>query len=247
MKSEKALSFGAATASYEAGRPDYPAEAVTWMLEPLGGGAHRIADVGAGTGKLTRAVAAVTEGDVVAVDPDPGMLSALSEKSPGIPVHLGTAESLPLDDASLDAVVMGQVWHWVDPDAASREIGRVVRSGGVLGLVWNVRDERVDWVHRLTRIMQMSDAERLIAEGGPRVAAPFGALEVRSWEWSRPMTRDRLLAMADSRSYTITAPDDEKRRIHLEVGSLLDELGVRGDATIELPYVTSAFRAIREA
>ncbi|MBN6190338.1 class I SAM-dependent methyltransferase [Microbacterium sufflavum] len=246
MSDEQATSFGGQAGSYEVGRPEYPFEAVTWMLDRAPAGARRIADVGAGTGKLTRALVAGEGAEVVAVDPDPAMLAALRDAVPGVPTFVGTAERLPLPDASVDAVVLGQAWHWVDPVAASAEIGRVVRPGGVLGLVWNLRDERVDWVRRLTDIMHGSNAEIMLAAGDPVVAAPFGGLEQERWEWVRPVTREVMHRMASSRSYVITADDAEKARIRRDMDALFDELGLYDDATIELPYVTRAFRAVRD-
>lgn len=246
MADEMATSFGAQAGDYEAGRPDYPFEAVAWMLERMPAGSRRVADVGAGTGKLTRVLAKAPDAEVVAVDPDPEMLATLRGAVPGVPTFLGSAERLPLPDASVDAVVLGQAWHWVEPIAASAEIGRAVRSGGVLGLIWNLRDDRVEWVRRLTEIMHGSHAELMLAEGDPVVAAPFGPIQQERWEWSRPVTRDVLHRMAASRSYIITAPDDEKERIHRELDALFDELGLRGDTTIDLPYVTRAYRAVRD-
>ncbi|MFD6817483.1 class I SAM-dependent methyltransferase [Microbacterium sp. NPDC059771] len=246
MSDEQATSFGGQAGSYEVGRPEYPFEAVAWMLDRAAAGARRIADVGAGTGKLTRALVAGEGTEVVAVDPDPAMLAALRDAVPGVPTFVGTAERLPLPDASLDAVVLGQAWHWVDPVAASAEIGRVVRPGGVLGLVWNLRDERVDWVRRLTDIMHGSNAEIMLAAGDPVVAAPFGGVEQERWEWVRPVTREVMHRMASSRSYVITADHAEKARIRRDMDALFDELGLHDDATIELPYVTKAFRAVRD-
>ncbi|MBO9626844.1 MAG: class I SAM-dependent methyltransferase [Microbacterium sp.] len=245
MTDEMATSFGAQADAYEIGRPEYPFEAVAWMLEPMPEGTRRIADVGAGTGKLTRVLVKAPDAEIVAIDPDPDMLATLRGAVPGVPTFVGTAESLPLPDASLDAVVLGQAWHWVDPVAGSIEIGRALRPGGVLGLIWNIRDDRVDWVRRLTEIMHGSNAEVMLAEGGPTVAEPFGLLEEESWEWSRPITRDQLHSMASSRSYIITASDDEKARIRRAMDELFDELGIHGDDTIDLPYVTRAFRAVR--
>ncbi|MBO0979272.1 class I SAM-dependent methyltransferase [Microbacterium sp. SD291] len=245
MGDERATSFGAEAGSYEAGRPEYPFEAVAWMLETMPEGVRRIADVGAGTGKLTRALANAPDAEVVAIDPDPTMLAALRDRVPGIPTFAGTAEHLPLPDASVDAVVLGQAWHWVDPVAASAEIGRAVRPGGVLGLIWNIRDERADWVRRLTEIMHSSPAENMVnGPHGPQVSEPFGELESGSWEWNRAMSRTELHQMAFSRSYLITAAEDERTLIRRRMDDLFDELGL-GDGTIDLPYITTAFRTTR--
>ena len=241
-----ARSFGVAASTYESGRPDYPIEAVRWMLDPVVDAetSTRAVELGAGTGKLTRVVEAVGA-QTVAVDPDPEMLARLHAELPVIPTFLGTAERMPLPDASVDAVVLGQAWHWVDVEHASTEAGRVLRSGGVLGLIWNVRDDGVDWVSEMSDIMHGSNAEVMIAEGGPVVGEPFGVLEWQSWAWMRPMTRDALFDMARSRSYLITAEPEDRARIERDLGGLFDRLGATEDAVIQLPYVTHAFRAIR--
>ncbi|WP_243224734.1 class I SAM-dependent methyltransferase [Microbacterium sp. CIAB417] len=246
MSDSRATSFGAEAVSYEAGRPDYPFDAVAWMLEPLSPGSRRVADVGAGTGKLTRLLVKAPDAEVVAIDPDAEMLAQLRQNVPGVPTFTGTAESLPLPDGGVDAVVLGQAWHWVDVARASREIGRVLRPGGVLGLIWNVRDERTTWVRRLTEIMHGSAAEEMLSGSGPEVADPFRGLETWEGEWSRAMTRDRLHSMAQSRSYVITASEEERARIRREMDALFDELDLHGDAEIELPYVTRAFRTVRD-
>ncbi|GEP46789.1 class I SAM-dependent methyltransferase [Microbacterium saccharophilum] len=243
---EMSTSFGRAAGAYEQGRPEYPSAAVTWMLAPAArdGRATRVADVGAGTGKLTRALVELGA-EVVAVDPDPEMLAALRGAVRGVPTFTGTAEQLPLPEASVDAVVLGQAWHWVEPVAASAEVARVLRAGGVLGLIWNIRDESVPWVARLTAIMQGSNAEKMLAAGDPPVAAPFTGLEAQEWRWSRPMTRATLTAMVRSRSYIITAGEEERARIDRGIAELFDDIGAVGDAAVELPYVTRAYRAVR--
>jgi len=245
-REEMSTSFGAMAGAYEQGRPEYPAEAVAWMLRPVASHqrALRVADVGAGTGKLTRALVP-TGAQIVAIDPDPKMLQALRTAVPGVPTFVGSAETLPIPDAALDAVVFGQAWHWVDAAAASIEVGRVLRAGGVLGLVWNIRDESVDWISRMSQIMHGSAAERMLAAGPPPVGPPFADVESYTLAWERPMTRDGLFALVHSRSYVITADDAERSRIDAELGSLLDEIGAVGEARIPVPYVTRAFRAVR--
>lgn len=243
---EMSLSFGAQARAYEAGRPDYPIEAVAWMLASVSVGPRRprVVDVGAGTGKLTRVVAALGA-ETVAVEPDADMLSVLHTAAAGIPTFAGTAERMPLPDASVDAVVLGQAWHWVDVAAASREAARVLKPGGVLGLVWNLRDENVEWVARLGQIMSTSTAEAMLAESGPSIDPPFSPAESGQWRWSRGVTRAELFDLAHSRSYVITATDADRKRIDTALAELFDDLGAFGAATIDLPYVTKAYRARR--
>jgi SAM-dependent methyltransferase len=245
-REEMSTSFGAAADTYEAGRPSYPAEAVAWMLEPVRDPARalRVADVGAGTGKLTRAIVEASA-EVIAIDPDPEMLANLRANVLGVPTFVGRAEALPLPDAALDAVLLGQAWHWVDVPAASAEVARVLRVGGVLGMVWNIRDERTPWVRRLTAAMHGSHAEELLAGGGPSIDVPFAGLEERSWRWNRPMTREDIFAMARSRSYVLTAEPAERARIERALADLCDEIGAIDEAEVDLPYATRAFRAIR--
>src|SRR5660397_264806 len=148
MNARDGTRFGEATEAYAEGRPGYPAAAVAWMLgdQPL-----TVLDLGTGTGKLT--VQVVAQGHhAVAVDPDASMLAGLNEALPDIDARVGTAEEIPLPDASVDAVVCGQVWHWVDVPAASREVARVLRPGGVLGLVWNLSLIHISEPTRLRRI-----------------------------------------------------------------------------------------------
>jgi SAM-dependent methyltransferase len=241
-------SFGAAAGAYESGRPEYPREAVEWLLAPgrRDGRALRVADVGAGTGKLTRTIVEIGA-DVVAIDPDAQMLAALRENVHGVPTFVGSAERMPLPDGSVDAVLLGQAWHWVDPATAGAEAGRVLRPGGVLGLVWNIRDESFPLARALTAIMHASEAERLISEGGPAVGEPFGKLESRTWTWTRTMARGELIDMVASRSYVITAEPADRERILGEVGALFDEScrSEGGVQVVDLPYRTEAFRGIR--
>ncbi len=247
-REEMSTSFGAAASAYESGRPEYPREAVEWLLAPgrRDGHALRVADVGAGTGKLTRTVVEIGA-EVVAVDPDSAMLAALRANVHGVPTFVGSAERMPLPDASVDAVLLGQAWHWVDPEPAAAELGRVLRPGGVLGLVWNIRDESDPFARGLTAIMHASEAERLISEGGPAVGEPFGRLEGRTWRWVRTMARAELLNMVASRSYVITAAPQDRDRILGGVGTLFEKsCRVEGGVeVVDLPYRTEAFRGIR--
>lgn len=234
---DPAISFGSQADVYDRARPEYPADAVGWMLPAA---ARDVADVGAGTGKLTSGLGA--EGrTVVAIDPDPQMLARLSERLPGILTLVGTGEDLPLPDASMDAVAFGQAWHWVDPPRASAEVARVLRPGGTLGLIWNIRDEAEPWVRELTAVMHRSNAEDLIAAGGPVVGEPFGAVEHRIFRWTGSFTVDSLVELAASRSYIITATPARRDEVIAGVRSLGSRVAA-ADGRIELPYVTHAYR-----
>jgi SAM-dependent methyltransferase len=237
-REENAASFDRGAAAYERGRPEYPSEAVDWLLPPS---AKTVLDLGAGTGKLTRALTARGL-DVIAVDPAPKMLDQLRDAVPEAIVREGTAEDIPLPDASVDAIVVAQAWHWVDQALALPSVARVLRPGGTLGLVWNIRDERVPWVARLTDVMHQAEGEAFV-ESGAIERGPFGEIEHAEFEWSSEFTRDQLFDLVNSRSYVITAPPEERARILAGVADLLDtDPDVGGRETWTMPYITHCFR-----
>jgi SAM-dependent methyltransferase len=236
-KAMRARSFGAAADVYERARPEYPGAAVDWLLPA---GARTVLDLAAGTGKLTRAL--VARGlDVVAVEPDAEMRATLAAALPAVRALEGTAEVIPLPDASVDAITVAQAWHWVDPERAVAEAARVLRPGGTLGLIWNRRDERVDWVERLGAVMGSSDAE-VIELDGIEIGPPFGPTATFVTDWARPMDVDLLVEMAASRSYVITATPQRRSEVLAGVRDLIaaePELG----AEFDFPYRTYCFKA----
>ena len=140
--------------AYARGRPDYPAALSAWLAQALGLGPGReVADVGAGTGKFT-ALLATTGATVVGVEPVDAMRAKIEAlQLPTVRAVAGTAQAIPLPSGKLDAVVCAQAFHWFATREALDEFHRVLRPGGKLGLVWNVRDESVDWVAELTTII----------------------------------------------------------------------------------------------
>lgn len=152
LHSRRASSFGSQAEAYARFRPDYPLALLEWGLAPVRDAANpRVLDLGAGTGKLTAGLHALGV-RVVAVEPDAAMLAQLRLALPDVEAMAGTAESIPLPDASVNAVFVGQALHWFDLDRALPEIGRVLRPGGSLVAAWNTYDDTVPWVARMCAI-----------------------------------------------------------------------------------------------
>lgn len=233
-----AASFDRAADVYDAARPSYPAEAVSWLTEGIDG---PVLDLGAGTGKLSAEL--IGRGfEVTAVDPSEQMLRVLAERVPGVEVRIGDAEAIPLSAGSFSLVVAAQAWHWFDSGRAASEVARVLRPGGRLGLVWNDRDESVGWVRELGELMGSPDAT-FGEDEEPRVPAPFGPLERHDVEWVQPLTVEGLLDLARSRSYFITKDPEAQAAVIASLRRLATEHpDLAGRETLELPYVTRCYR-----
>jgi SAM-dependent methyltransferase len=234
MDARRALSFGAAAGQYDAGRPSYPKEALDWVLPT---GARRVLDLGAGTGKLTRVL--LDQGlDAVAVEPDDAMRALIPAES-----HAGTAEAIPLPDASVDAVVVGQAFHWFEPSRAVPEMLRVLRPNGRVGLLWNVLDDAVPWVAQLVELWDAEDrASFARMEHPPPFDGPaFGTrdLEARMFEHAQEMDADLLLDNIRSRSYIILLPEDERSALLAKARALSPP------GRFPLPYVCDTWRTTK--
>jgi SAM-dependent methyltransferase len=236
-KAARARSFGVAADVYERARPLYPDAAIDWVLPA---GAHTVLDLGAGTGKLTRALAARGL-ETIAVEPLAEMRTNLAWAAPDARILDGTAEAIPLEDDSVDLITVAQAWHWVDPERATAEAARVLRPGGTLALIWNKRDERVDWVARLGKVMGSGDAELIDLEA-IEIGPPFGPTETFVTDWERPMDVDLLVEMAASRSYIITATPRRRKEILDGIRVLVEEEAHLGHE-FDFPYRTYCFKA----
>jgi len=243
--------FSAQADTYARGRPDYPAALGDWLRDTLGlAPGKTVVDLGAGTGKFTRLL--VPSGaSVVAVEPVDAMRAQLSSKLPDVRALPGSAESMPLPDASVDAVVCAQAFHWFANTAAMREIARVLKPGGRLGLIWNVRDETVPWVARLTAIMtpHEGDAPRFYKGDWKQVfpAEGFGLLDLTRFPYTHTGAPEQVIVdRVMSVSFIASLPAAEQAAVRAQLHEVIaTDPALRGHDTVSFPYSTEAYCCVR--
>ncbi len=246
----RARSFGAIATSYAQHRPDYPDQAVAWALESLPNGAT-VVDLAAGTGKLTEAMlrCGVPAAAVLAVEPDGAMRAELSRRLPEIAVPPGSAEQIPADDETVDAVLVGQAFHWFDPDRALAEIARVLRPGGVLAALGNIEDDSVEWVAELTEQIQ---AKRPVSSVRPSFAdvpehPAFGGQQQRRFRWRWPRTIDSLMETVSTHSWALVSEPADLAATLEAIRRSLEQHPTTRHGTFELPMQTLVLRTTRRA
>jgi len=237
-----ATSFTHNADEYAAVRPGYPEEAVDLLLPD---GARDVLDLAAGTGKLTEPL--VARGvRVVAVEPADGMREQLVARLPQVEVHAGTAEAIPLPDASLDAVTVAQAWHWFDEPAAAAEVARVLRPGGTLGVVWNDRDEDVPWVGAYGALLHEAAGPQLARGTHPTLGDAFTDVLRTDVRWEHVLTPEELVRLAGTRSYALVLPPDERAALLERVRALVTtHPDIAGLDRVPVPYVTRVYTARR--
>lgn len=246
-------SFGVAAAAYAEHRPDYARDAVRWALESAPG--PRVLDLGAGTGKLTATL--IEEGtEVVAVEPDPAMLAELRRTLPTVRARPGNAEAIPLPDASVDAVLAGNAMHWFDMAVAGPEIARVLVPGGVLAGLWNVMDDRVDWVAGLERVAgraaigprdtltnwRAATADMHLPAVG---LARFGGPAQAEFRHGQRRTADSLVATLVTRAGMLVMPEREREATAGRIRAFLASRPETADGEFILPMLTGVLRVRR--
>jgi SAM-dependent methyltransferase len=249
-RAERSRSFGSVADDYDRLRPGPPPEAVPWLL---GGHAGVVVDLGAGTGLLSRAIAPLA-GRVIAVEPDDRMRAVLADRSPGVQALKGSGESIPLPDASADAVLVSAAWHWMDPALATAEVGRVLRDGGRLGITGTGRD-RASWL--ATREWFAGGADdgpgHSVGERdreGRRTALPgpplFTGVETATFRFTRTMAVGDLIDWMFTYSRVITSTEEAKAAARARATAALAEQ-FPGARQIEVPMLSRCWRADRAA
>lgn len=234
---ERRQSFGSIARDYDRFRPSYPADGIAWVLgrDPL-----RVLDLAAGTGRLTRSLVELGH-DVVAVEPDEQMIAVLRDQA-DVEVHVGSAEQIPLPDASVDAVMVGQAFHWFDAPAALDEMARVLVPDGALGLLWNVLDDRVPWVDALTQVTG-GEARWSLTHGepDPDLAPRFTDVESREFPNPQSMNLTHLLGVVESWSH-VFLNEQRTELLAAAEAAIREHLAPEQLTHLELPYITSFVR-----
>ncbi|WNI14985.1 class I SAM-dependent methyltransferase [Actinacidiphila sp. ITFR-21] len=250
LRARRASSFGAVAAAYAEHRPDYPEAAVRWALEPALQTPDEVLDVldlGAGTGKLTASLVALGH-EVTAVEPDDGMRAELVRALPEVTALAGSAEDIPLPDASVDAVVVGQAFHWFDQERALPEIARVLRPGGALAALWNTDDTRVGWIAELGRIV---GSPLPVVDWSPqrtiRAHPDYVLLEDADFPHRQRRTADSLIATVATHSHILVLEPAERAELLAKARELLDAQPETSAGGFDLRLVTRVVRCERAA
>ncbi|MFR9752257.1 class I SAM-dependent methyltransferase [Nocardia sp. 004] len=245
----RANSFGARAADYAEHRPDYPAEAVGWVVETV---ADRhpptVLDLGAGTGKLTHGLLAAGA-HVIAVEPDEQMRAELAHRCPGVTVHAGTAEMIPLGNDSVDAVVAGQAFHWFDQQRAFPEIARVLRRDGTFAALWNIDDQSVGWVAGLHAVAETTMSMPLLRwlDAGLPTHPLFHEFERANFPHKHRRTAESLTATIGTHSHTMVISAEERTEVLDRITAYLRAQPETATGDFDVPIVTVALRSTPRA
>jgi ubiquinone/menaquinone biosynthesis C-methylase UbiE len=227
---------------YDAARPNYPDDAIDYFVTALElDRSKHVLDLGAGSGIFSRQLRPFV-GRVTAVDPSASMRDSFRSADSDMEILDGSDVSIPIDDDSVDAVFVAQAFHWFDASRALQEIHRVLVPQGALGLIWNERDETVEWVSALSHAMQWDtrqpyevgkDFTDVITSG------PFTKVERVVFKHSQLLSREGLLQRVLTTSYISTMEQEERDRLVTSVRRVAEKL----IEPIILPYVTTAYSA----
>ena len=236
-----ARSFELVADVYERARPEYPREALEWIAAELDLHPGRtVLDLGAGTGKLTRGLVE-TGAHVIAVEPGEAMLAQLRVVLPEVEALQGGAEAIPLAADSVDAIAVGQAFHWFRPEEAVPELHRVLRPGGGIALIWNSRDEKRPLQREISDLIKP-----FVPPGRPRVSHSVPALAAtglftepveRRFPLVQRLDADALVGRMASVSFVAAA--SHERRAELE--RRLREVVAASGGEVDFAYETEVY------
>jgi ubiquinone/menaquinone biosynthesis C-methylase UbiE len=244
-----ATAFDSAAEEYERGRPGYPEEAIETVARELELDENStVLDLAAGTGKLTRSLTG-RFGEVIAVEPLAEMRAQLTQMVPGVEALEGSAESIPVDGASLNAVFVAQAFHWFDGRRALAEFKRVLRPGGGLALIWNTtpwETRETPWFAAVDDLLEERRVDlatlRRNASGRWREAFDdehdFGPLVEATFDNPQSSTRTEFVDSLASRSYIAVLELADRAAVLAGLEKLLD----RSDAPVEGDQVSIPMR-----
>jgi SAM-dependent methyltransferase len=244
MPVERARSFGSVAELYDEFRPSPPPEASS-ILGDLHG--LKVLEVGAGTGLWSRFL--VQQGaQLTIVEPDDNMRAVLIRRSSDVKALTGTAESLPVEDASFDVVVSSSAWHWFTQPDARDEMARVLVDGGRLIVLWNGFSRDVEWVQELITLRNNEEVPGVRHRGWRAAELSEGAFEqvkdvALDWSWTR--TTDQMVSLFGTYSGVIILNDEQKRVVDRRVREKLE--GMTADGVVDVPMTLRGTIAVRSA
>lgn len=262
---ERGRSFDAWAEEYDRYRPAYPDALFDLIARELDLPKRpQAADLGAGTGRASLAMAALGW-RVTAVEPGAPMLEQLVARATSLGVVVdtrqATAEQTGLPSASADVATAAQAFHWFDKPAALAEMARIIRFSGGIALFWNVRDEqRSPFVAEYHRILERYggvaegkylQAGRASGRSGTRealeAAAGFEAPQLHELRHELPASASTFIGMAFTASYIRALDPAAQERFRAEALDLLAKHGHDGDEPFTVPYRIDLWIARRSA
>lgn len=240
---DRATSFGEVADDYDRWRPSYPAAAVDWLAPAA---PARVADVGAGTGKLTEVLLARGL-DVESVEPDERMLAVLGRNNPTARPHHSSSTRIPVEDASLDAVLVADAWHWFNPEPTITEVRRVLKNGGWLGLVWNVAAEPIeDWERVLADDSDEYNRRTKASTDGLNTRLSYfdqDELEFKQVDWTWEVTPQHWASFRATTSMAIALAPEARASSFEESRSRVQRIcDAHGKQAMPLRHVASCIR-----
>ncbi len=231
-----AQAFSGVAEGYERGRPPYPPEPIDWAWQWLGlGGSATVIDLAAGTGKVSRMLVP-RAARMIAVEPLEAMRRVLSERVPDAEIIDGTAERIPIPDATADAMFVGEAFHWFNGDRALPEIHRVLKPGGGLVLLFGDSDwDELPWNDEVVARLDQVSRPNVRPENRPWTGlwkdaferSPlFDPLELTEFPFVQRITVDGFLLLVTSWSFIAALGDDERDPLLDDLAGIIRSHGV---------------------